>query len=255
MIKLLGKQLDDFKGLAGRSQCFGHIVQLIAKTLLRQFEVPKRAKKKWGKGKSTKDGEEAREDEEDEEDKEDEELYALLEEEGGDGNTGDADDEDEGDAEDLAGGIDAGNDNADEDGWVGELAAMSDEEHDLFKWKVRPVCMALTKVRTRCSSYTSASLTCSPCQICQLANKINHSSTILRPAWFELLKELQLPKCILPRDVQTRWMSTFEMALATVEYREAVDRMCSDRQRGLRQYELSNREWAIIEHLVDVLKV
>ncbi len=252
MIELLGKQLDDFKGPAGRSQCFSHIVQLIAKTLLRQFEVPKR-KKKASKGKKSKHTEEAEEDE-DEED-EDEELYALLNKEEGDGDDRDADDEDEADGEDLAGGVDTGDDEADEDGWVDKLAAMSDEDRELFKRKVRPVRKALTKVRAYCSSCSSWSLTLHCVQIRQLTNKINHSSTILRPAWFKLLKELKLPERILPRDVQTRWMSTFEMTVASVEYREAVDTMCSNRQLGLRQYELSNREWAIIEQLVDVLKV
>ncbi|RPD52242.1 hypothetical protein L226DRAFT_466820 [Lentinus tigrinus ALCF2SS1-7] len=45
------------------------------------------------------------------------------------------------------------------------------------------------------------------------------------------------------------------MAEAAVEYRPAIERLCAQRDSGLRAYELSEREWGILAQLRDVLKI
>lgn len=59
----------------------------------------------------------------------------------------------------------------------------------------------------------------------------------------------------MPRDVTTRWNSTYDMLKFALEYRKAIDTLTADRQNELRNYELSEREWTIAAQLSDVLKV
>ena len=59
----------------------------------------------------------------------------------------------------------------------------------------------------------------------------------------------------MPRDVTTRWNSTYDMLSFALEYREAIDTLTADRRHELRAYELNEREWIIASQLCDVLKV
>jgi len=59
----------------------------------------------------------------------------------------------------------------------------------------------------------------------------------------------------MPRDVSTRWNSTYDMVNFAVEYRTALDSITSDCKMNLRQYELSWEEWRIADYLRSVLKV
>ena len=59
----------------------------------------------------------------------------------------------------------------------------------------------------------------------------------------------------MPRDVATRWNSTYDMLEFAVEYRSALDSITGNRDMKLRRYELSGEEWDIAKHLRDVLKV
>jgi len=117
MIDELVNMLPNFAGQANRCCCFLHIVNLIAKTLLKKFDVPK------------KDAESALDDAETE-------LFDLaagidmemvtVAEVG----AGDKDDEE--------------NDNV--EGWVDEMVLLSDEEQAALHENVGPVRLVLVKV-------------------------------------------------------------------------------------------------------------
>ena len=60
---------------------------------------------------------------------------------------------------------------------------------------------------------------------------------------------------LLPRDVTTRWNSTFDMLDVAYSHRKALDLMTQDRANGLRDFELNEEEWKLVKELRDVLKV
>lgn len=82
-----------------------------------------------------------------------------------------------------------------------------------------------------------------------------NSTTIILPAWYRLLDELVLPRRAIPRDVRTRWNSTYTMLSFFAEYREAVDKLTEDRKLGLRKFEISEEEWGAVGEICQVLKV
>jgi hypothetical protein len=92
-------------------------------------------------------------------------------------------------------------------------------------------------------------------QLRKLAFKIVNSSTLLLPAWKKLLATLHMDERLMPRDVKTRWNSTFSMLDFAVEYRKPLDMLSGQRGNGLREFELTQEEWEIAEQLRDVLKV
>ena len=92
-------------------------------------------------------------------------------------------------------------------------------------------------------------------QLRKSAFAIKNSSTIILPKWYLILSDLELDSRMMPRDVQMRWNSTFDMLNFAVEYREALDAITGDRDMKLRQYELSKEDWNIATQLRDVLKV
>jgi hypothetical protein len=77
----------------------------------------------------------------------------------------------------------------------------------------------------------------------------------LLPAWKATLNDLGLPIKIMPRDVATRWNSTYDMLSFSVKYRKAIEVMTSERKNDLRQFELEEEEWAIAEELGNTLMV
>jgi hypothetical protein len=58
---------------------------------------------------------------------------------------------------------------------------------------------------------------------------------------------------MMPRDVVTRWNSTYDMLLFSREYRKAIDEITGD--RDMRKYELDENEWALVDQLCDLLLV
>ena len=92
---------------------------------------------------------------------------------------------------------------------------------------------------------------------------IKNSSTILLPRWGQILEDLEnnatlsgskpLAIRMMPRDVATRWNSTYDMLTFALEYREAIDLISGDRE--MRKYELMDEEWVLVQQLCDVLGV
>jgi hypothetical protein len=60
---------------------------------------------------------------------------------------------------------------------------------------------------------------------------------------------------MMPRDVRTRWNSTFDMLDFALEHIAPINTITSNRNMKLRQYELSEADWDMARKLRDVLKV
>ena len=60
---------------------------------------------------------------------------------------------------------------------------------------------------------------------------------------------------MMPRDVSTRWNSTYDMLQFALDYRVPIDKITLNRELNLRKYELQDDEWAVAETLRDTLKV
>ena len=58
----------------------------------------------------------------------------------------------------------------------------------------------------------------------------------------------------MPRDVLTRWNSTYIMLVFAIQYRSALEAITGDRNLTLRSYELDDEEWHLVEHLSKVLE-
>lgn len=80
-------------------------------------------------------------------------------------------------------------------------------------------------------------------------------TTKILPAWHNILEQKGLPSHLIPRDVKTRWNSTFNMLNVAIEYQGTLNDLCAAREHGLRAYKLTADEWAIATELCDVLKV
>ena len=126
MIEHLAVLLDTFPGAANQTRCFAHILNLVAKSVLRQFEAPKK--------KSAVDGKE---------------VDAGVEEVEGDGDdnadnvayesgTVDGDEKDDDVDDNIV--------DDDEDGLPNELEELSEEKLSRLKASVKPVRDVLTKV-------------------------------------------------------------------------------------------------------------
>ena len=124
MIEELQELIPEFAGSASHTCCFLHIVNLIAKSLIRQFDA-----KKTGEG-----------------DHELADLQKELEEEEATCQdrvpVDESDDEAE---EEVDNKVDKKVDN--DEGWVDEMEDMTDEEKEELEKSIRPVKLALVKVR------------------------------------------------------------------------------------------------------------
>lgn len=59
----------------------------------------------------------------------------------------------------------------------------------------------------------------------------------------------------MPRDVVTRWNSTYDMLSFTLRYRKAIDTVTADKGLKLRKFELDEDDWIIVDDLVYLLEV
>jgi hypothetical protein len=226
MIRQLKELINEFKGQECQTRCFTHILNLIAKSIIRQFDVPKdQANKVF-----------------------DEATTALMD------LAGDIDVEEE----EMAESGDDGDDDDDEDNentenWVDERDNMTVEQLAELDESVQPVRLMLVKVRIDSTLFSHNSPRTS--QLRKIAFAIKNSSTIILPRWYEVLKELDLNAHMMPRDVSTRWNSTFDMLKFALEYRLAIDTITAERKMKLRDYELGKEEWKVAKELCEVLKV
>ena len=124
MIAELANLIDDFPGPANQTRCFLHVLNLVVKSIIRQFDVPK------SKNPSSDDNEGM--------DQATKELLKLagdinLEEEitAKAGNEGDAVDDDN------------------TEGWIDEHEEMTQDELDELVESIKPMRLLLTKVRSR----------------------------------------------------------------------------------------------------------
>lgn len=59
----------------------------------------------------------------------------------------------------------------------------------------------------------------------------------------------------MPRDVSTRWNSTYQMLEFSLKYQTVIDMLMSKRALDLRKYEVDKAEWILATQLCKVLKV
>jgi len=78
---------------------------------------------------------------------------------------------------------------------------------------------------------------------------------IALPAWCKACVANDFPICLIPRDVKTRWNSTFDMLKMALKYRAVVDDITANKVLKLRKYELDDDDWQIVSDLVCILKV
>ncbi len=83
----------------------------------------------------------------------------------------------------------------------------------------------------------------------KVAFAIKNSTTILLSRWFSILHDLDTAKRMMPCDITTRWNSTFDMLDFAVEHITAINTITVDCDMKLRQYKLSEGDWAIARQL------
>jgi hypothetical protein len=59
----------------------------------------------------------------------------------------------------------------------------------------------------------------------------------------------------MPRDITTRWNSTYDMLEFALAYQVALDGISGDREMKLRRFEMDKEEWEVAHQLCLVLKV
>lgn len=94
-----------------------------------------------------------------------------------------------------------------------------------------------------------------PQQTRRISFKIINSPTLLLPRWRAITATTPFEHRTLPRDVATRWNSTFDMLKTFLELKEFVIKFTDSSSNGLADYILTPDEWEAVEGLVSVLKV
>lgn len=227
MIVELSNLVPAFPGESNLTRCFNHVLSLVAKTAIRVFDVPEADKANVLDNATAELLELAK-------NIDVEELEAQAAGSDSDGEGGQADST---------------------DGWVDERLELSDVECEELDESVLPVRLLLVKVSSTCVSDVDIQRLTMKLQLRKLSYAIINSTTLLLPKWFSTLEDLKLDERTMPRDVSTRWNSTYDMLKFAIDYRKAIDRLTGDKNLGLRQYELDDDEWEIAKQLSSLLMV
>ena len=147
--------------------------------------------------------------------------------------TADLDDDDDGDDEAGTGG-EADEMNDDPDDGINELEELDEEERNWILEDTNVVRACVSKLRN-------------------LSFAIINSTTLALPAWLNICAKHGLKRRLMPRDVVTRWNSTFDMLQFSLKYRKAIDAITAERTLKLRKHELEPEDWLIVEDLTAVL--
>jgi hypothetical protein len=59
---------------------------------------------------------------------------------------------------------------------------------------------------------------------------------------------------MIPRDVPTRWNSTFDLLLFAKQYRKAIDHVVEEHEE-LEELKLTRKDWKIVDELLEILEV
>ncbi|KAK7015603.1 ribonuclease H-like domain-containing protein, partial [Favolaschia claudopus] len=224
MCQNLENRLDGFNAEKNRTRCFDHVGNLVAKSLLKMFDAPK---KKGEGSEPAAPGDGDRDEDEANDGLDLDELLAEL-------NDMERTDDDSDDVFD-------------------ELAQMLEEDREQFLEQTKEIRSALIKV---CRLFfMEANKFNHRRQIRTVAKKTINSSTLLLPAWKEVVKNCGLSAKNLPRDVRTRWNSTYDMIVVALQYRRAIREFTSDESNGLQQFMLTSLEWTVLEDLRYILGV
>lgn len=226
MTEDLSDLVAHFGGHSSRVRCVLHITNLVAKSLLRPFDSPKK------KGGQTNVGVE-------------------MDTAGTQDSSDSSGDDDEG-GQELEGPGDIEKEADNLDGWVDEAEELSRDERVQLEAHVRPLKSILVRVSAK---KKKGNVPLNRKQVRKLAFKIIHSTTILLPAWKATVEEFQMPVRIIPRDVPTRWNSTFDMADFVLQYRGPIDTITDKRKLKLTDCSLDNDEWVLLTQLRNALKV
>ncbi|KAL1711230.1 hypothetical protein EV715DRAFT_215524, partial [Schizophyllum commune] len=89
------------------------------------------------------------------------------------------------------------------DAEIDAFEGMSEVERAQLHATCRPVRFMLVKLR-------------------KLAYKVVNSTTKLLPAWFRCLKDHKMAETYIPRDVSTRWNSTYDTLQYVLEHKKAI---------------------------------
>jgi len=250
-----------WKSLEKRIRCFLHVLNLVSQSLLRQFDAPK-----------TKTG-------------------AGIAEFGVDNEREPGDIDAQTEAELAATSLDKerqkdpreGDD--DDEGLVDEIKQMPRAEAEKVQRDTKPVRLAIAKVR-RTSPQAQFELIapqspsssdnfwrviwldsfwfdtdglrwlrlCSQ-QLRKIAHMTIHSPTVLLPRWFASCRKADLKERKIPRDVCTRWNSTFDMIKFCIDYKSAIQDYTAGFDGNMSVLDLHEDEWIVAEQLCRVLVV
>jgi hypothetical protein len=92
-----------------------------------------------------------------------------------------------------------------------------------------------------------------PYQLHKIALKVKNSSTIVGPVWRQICCNTKLKVQQIPCNVATRWNAMYNLLAFSVSYCIAIDKLTNCTLFKLKGP--SDKEWALVEELINVLKV